>query len=325
MQSRLSRTSQQSSRPSFRVSLTTREAIWAYIFLTVPLVFFVFLRIWPAFQSFWLSMFTWHVNPAERDFVGFDYYQELIRTPKFRRALLNTLLYTAIIVPVQLVLGLGIASLLQLANKRFRGLFRAIYFAPYITPGVAVAWVWSWMYSYNYGIFNTLIIEWGIFWEARGINFLTVDPIRFLGDPDIALYSVAALIIWQQLGFQVVIFLAGLQGIPKMYYEAARIDGAGGGQLFWNITLPLLNPVLVFSVVISTIYSLQLFDQVVNINFADQGGPLDSTLTIALYMYQEAFSRFRMGYAAAITVVLFLLILTVTLIQLKFASKRVEY
>lgn len=324
MQSGLSRPRSQ-TKPRRRMSLATREALWAYIFLAVPLGFFLFLRIYPAFQSFWLSMFTWHVNPAEREFVGLDYYQELARTPKFHRALLNTLLYTVITVPMQLALGLGIALLLQQANKRFQGLFRAIYFAPYITPGVAVAWVWSWMYSYNYGIFNTIIIEWGIFWEARGLDFLVIEPVRFLGNPNIALYSVAALIIWQQLGFQVVIFLAGLQGIPKTYYDAARIDGASGWQLFWHITLPLLNPVMVFSIVISTIYALQLFDQVVNINFSDQGGPLSSTLTIALYMYQEAFSRFRLGYAAAVTVVLFVLILLVTLIQLRFASKKVEY
>ena len=119
--------------------------------------------------------------------------------------------------------------------------------------------------------------------------------------------------------------MAGLQGVPRMFYEAARIDGANRWSLFRHITLPLLNPVIVFSVVISTIASLQLFDQVVNINFTDQGGPLNSTLTVALYMYQEAFSRFRLGYAAAVTVLLFALILIVTLVQLRFFSRRVEY
>lgn len=311
-----------STRPG--LTLARREAIWAYIFLAAPLAFYLGLRIWPAFQSFYLSLFSWHVDAAQREFLGAQQYQQMLSDPKLHRALLNTLLYTAIIVPAQLALGLGIAMLLNSIEK-FQPLFRAIYFAPYVTPAAAVAWVWGWMYSVNFGVINNALIEWSIFWENLGINFLTIDPQPFLTSPKQALAAVAVVVIWQNLGFQVVIFLAGLKGVPKMFYEAARIDGANRWQLFKNITIPLLNPVIVFSLIISTIASLQLFDQVVNINFTDQGGPLNSTLTIALYMYQEAFSRFRLGYAAAITVLLFGLILIVTLLQLKFASRRVEY
>jgi multiple sugar transport system permease protein len=307
-----------------RFTLGRREALWAYAFMALPLVFFLFIRIWPALQSFKLSLFTWHVDPAQRAYIGFDYYRELLGEPRFHRAILNTLLYTAIIVPVQLALGLAIAILLQ-AVDRYRSLFRAIYFSPYMTPAAAIAWVWGWMYSTNFGIINTVLIEWSIFWEERGLPWLAIDPQPFLTDPAQALPAVAVVVIWQQLGFQVVIFLAGLQGIPRTFYEAARIDGAGPWSLFRFITLPLLNPVMVFSVVISSIASLQLFDQVVNINFTNQGGPLNSTLTIALYMYQEAFGRFRMGYAAAVTVVLFGLILLVTVVQLKLANRKVEY
>ncbi len=307
-----------------RMTLATREAIWAYSFLLIPLAFFLFLRIWPAFQSFYLSLFTWHVDPAQREFLAAGYYLDMLRDAKLHRALLNTLLYSIIIVPAQLFLGLGIAMLLNTIT-RFRALFRAIYFAPYVTPAAAVAWVWGWMYSVNFGVINNFIIEWGIFWEERGITLLTLDPQPFLTSPRQALFAIAVVVVWQNLGFQVIIFLAGLQGIPRMFYEAARIDGANGWRLFRHITLPLLNPVFVFSLVISTIASLQLFDQVVNINFTDQGGPLNSTLTIALYMYQEAFSRFRLGYAAAVTVLLFTLILIVTLIQLKLTSRRVDY
>ena len=323
MQSRLD-TKKPSSESRIRFSLSTREALWAYTFLFVPLLFFIFLRIWPAFQSFYLSLFTWHVDAAQRDFVGAGYYMELLRDPKLHRALRNTLLYTIITVPAQLILGLGIAMLLQTID-RLKSLFRAIYFAPYVTPAAAVAWVWGWMYSVNFGVINNFLIEWSLFWEARGINWLSIEPQPFLTDPKQALAAVAVVVIWQNLGFQVVIFLAGLQGVPRTFYEAARIDGANGWDVFRHITLPLLNPVIVFSVVISTIASLQLFDQVVNINFTDQGGPLNSTLTIALYMYQEAFSRFRLGYAAAVTVLLFVLILSITLIQLKFFSRKVEY
>lgn len=314
----------QTPRPRRSLRLAHREAIWAYVFLAVPLVFFAYIRFWPALQSFRLSLFTWHVDPARRTFIGFDYYEELLQNPVFHQALKNTLLYAAIVVPGSMVLGLLIALLLQNVG-RGRSLYRAIYFAPYITPAVAVAWVWGWMYNYNFGIINTLLIEWWTFLERLGLERFAVEPQRFLTDPDKALYSVAAVIVWQQLGFQVVIFLAGLQGIPRVFYEAARIDGANAWHLFRHVTLPLLNPVIVFSVIITTIASLQLFDQIVNINFTDQGGPLNRTLSIAVYMFQEAFGRARMGYAAAVTVVLFLLILLVTLVQLRLTQRRVEY
>lgn len=307
-----------------RLSLTQREAVYAYVFLAVPLVFFAVIRFYPAIQSLRLSTYTWHVDPARRTFIGLEYYQELLSNAVFHQALINTLLYAVITVPVSIALGLGIAILLQ-AIAKGRGVFRAIYFAPYITPAVAIAWVWGWMYNVNFGIFNRLIIEWWDFVDRIGLPWLAIEPQRFLRDPEIALPAVAVVIIWQQLGFQVVIFLAGLQGIPRVYYEAARIDGANPWQLFRNITFPLLNPVLVFATVITTINALQLFDQIVNINFTNQGGPLNRTLSIALYMYQEAFGRARMGYAAAVTVVLFLIILIITLIQLRLTQRRVEY
>jgi multiple sugar transport system permease protein len=306
------------------LSLSQREAIWAYVFLAVPIVFFALIRFWPALQSFYLSMFTWHVDPARRRFIGLEYYRELLGNEVFHQALKNTLMYAVITVPASMILGLTIALLLQ-GVFRGRGWYRAIYFAPYITPAVAVAWVWGWMYNYNFGIINTLLIEWYVFLENFGLERLAIEPQRFLTDPALALYSVAALVVWQQLGFQVVIFLAGLQGIPRIYYEAARIDGANPWDLFWHVTLPLLNPVIVFSVVITTINALQLFDQIVNINFTNQGGPLNRTLSIALYMYQEAFLRARLGYAAAVTVVLFGIILIVTLVQLRLTQRRVEY
>ncbi|HEX7001608.1 MAG TPA: sugar ABC transporter permease [Trueperaceae bacterium] len=305
-------------------SLAQRETAWAYTFLALPIFFFLAVRFWPAIQSFRLSLYTWHVDPAQRRFIGLDYYREMFGNPIFHQALKNTLLYALVTVPISIALGLGIAVLLQSIAKG-RGLFRAIYFAPYITPAVAVAWVWGWMYNQNFGLFNRLIIQWWDFAERIGAEWLIVQPQAFLRNPDTALYAVAAVIIWQQLGFQVVIFLAGLQGIPRSYYEAAMIDGADGWQLFRHITLPLLNPVMVFAVIITSITVLQLFDQIVNINFTDQGGPLNRTLSLALYMFNEAFGRARVGYAAAITVVLFLIILTITLIQLRVTQRRFEY
>lgn len=307
-----------------RFGLGARETVWAYVFLLVPIIFFLTIRIWPALQSFGLSLQTWHVNPELREFVGLQYYRELFSTPRFFKALTNTLKYAVITVPISMALGLSFALLLT-SVQHFRGLFRAIFFAPYITPAAAVAWVWGWMYSVNFGIFNTFLIALDDFVKGIGITWLSFTPQPFLTSPSQALYAVSAVIIWQSLGFQVVIFLAGLLGIPRMYYEAARIDGANGWQIFWGITFPLLNPVITFSAITSTITTLQLFDQIVNINFTDQGGPVGSTLSIAVYMYQEAFERHRLGYAAAVTVVLFAIILVITLLQLRFLNRKVDY
>lgn len=317
--------SRSNQRPPKRsLTLGQREAIWAYIMLAIPIVFFAVIRFWPAIQSFRLSLFTWHVDPAKREFVGLQYYETLFKNPVFIQALKNTLMYTVIIVPSAIILGLGIALMLEAISKG-RGLFRAIYFAPYITPAVAVAWVWGWMYNRNYGIFNTLLFEWSKFVEGIGLDFLAIQQQTFLTHPDTALPSIAVVVIWQQLGFQVVMFLAGLQGIPRMYYEAAQIDGASSWSQFRHITLPLLNPVFVFVIIMSTITSLQLFDQVVNMNFIDQGGPLNRTLSVALYIYQEAFARARLGYASAVTVVLFFIILIITLVQLRLTQREVSY
>ncbi|ADD26825.1 carbohydrate ABC transporter permease [Meiothermus ruber] len=301
------------SEPARRgVSLAHREALWALAFLIVPLAFFLFIRIWPAFQALWLSLFDWHADPSQRPFVGLEHYHQMLDDRLLLKALQNTLAYTLLGVPLQLLLGLCIALLLN-AVTRFRDVFRAIYFAPYVTPAAAIAWVFSWMLSPNFGIVNEILGVFGI------------PPQPFLTSPSQALATVTMVVVWQNLGFQVVLFLAGLQNIPRDYYEAARIDGANNWQLFRHITLPLLNPVMVFSAVIGTIGFLQLFTQVVNLNFTDQGGPLGSTLTLALYIYQQAFARFDLGYAAAITVLLFVIILVITLVQLRLLSRRVEY
>lgn len=295
-----------------RFSLATREALWAFAFLALPLAFFLFIRIYPAFQALWLSLFEWNADPAKRQYVGLEHYSQMLADPTLGRALRNTALYTLIGVPLQLALGLAIALLLQ-SVSRLRDLFRAVYFTPYITPAVAVAWVFSWMLSPNFGIVNEVLSLFGI--PAQ----------KFLSSPSQALLTVTAIVVWQNLGFQIVLFLAGLESIPRTYYEAARIDGADNWTLFRYITLPLLNPVTVFSAVIGTIGFLQLFTQVVNLNFTDQGGPVNSTLTIALYIYQLAFKSFNLGYAAAVTVLLFAVILVITLVQLRILSRKVEY
>ena len=294
------------------LTLAQRQAIWAYVFLFVPLIFFLAVRLYPAFESLRLSLLDYQSPLAPSKFVGLKNFADMTQDAVLGRALWNTVLYTVIGVPSQIVLGLGIALLLQSVTKA-RGLFRAIYFAPFVTPIVASAWVWQWMLNRNFGPVNQLL-------ETLG---LPTQP--FLGSPAQALASAAALIVWQQLGFQVVIFLAGLEAIPRVYFEAASLDGANGWQRFRHITLPLLNPTMVFSVVIGTNGFLQLFAQVANLSPTDQGGPLDSTLTVALYIYRVAFQSSKMGYGSAITVLLFAIILLITVFQLRLLRKRVEY
>lgn len=294
------------------MTLRRRESLWAYAFLAIPFGLFLLIRIYPAFEALYLSLFHWSADPSNRPFVGLEHYFRIAADPRLGRALLNTALYTVIGVPVQLALGMFIAITMT-SIPRFRAFFRAVYFAPYIVPAVAIGWVFSWMLSPNFGVVNTLLGDIG----------LPAQP--FLTSPGQALLTVTAVVIWQQMGFQIVLFLAGLESIPRTYYEAAEIDGAEPWQLFRHVTLPLLNPVIVFSAVIFTIRYLQLFTLVVNLHFTDQGGPLNSTLSVALYIYQLAFNRFQFGYAAAVTVVLFALVMAITLFQLRVLSRRVNY
>ncbi len=294
------------------LSLAQRQALWAYVFLLVPMTFFLLVRLYPAFSSLLLSLRDYRPSREVNPFIGLKNFQDIAADAVFWRAMLNTLLYTIIGVPAQLVLGILVALMLQGINKA-KGLFRAIYFMPFVTPIVASAWVWQSFLNQNFGPINQLFTVLG----------LPNQP--FFASPYQALPSVAAFVVWQQLGFQIVLFLAGLEAIPRTYLEAASLDGASGWQLFRYIKLPLLNPTIVFSVVIGTTGFLQLFAQVVNINFGDQGGPLNSTLTVAVYIYKVAFQDFKMGRASAITVVLFAIILMITVFQLRVLRRRVDY
>ena len=294
------------------MGLGTRRALWAYTFLLVPLLFFLTIRLAPAFSALYISLHEWNIISPSKTFVGLQNFRLLAHDPSFGRAAVNTLRYVLVGIPAQIALGLVLALALQRIN-RFRGLFRALYFMPFVTPIVAAAWVWQWMYSENFGPLNGLLAALG----------LPLQP--FLRSPAQALYAVTAMTVWQFLGFQVVIFLAGLEAIPRVYYEAAAVDGASGWRLFRHMTVPLLNPTLVFSAVYGTIVYLQLFTQVLNMTFGDQGGPLASTLTMVLYVYQLGFQRFKMGEAAAATAVLFAVILVITLLQMRVLSKPVEY
>jgi multiple sugar transport system permease protein len=294
------------------LTLAQKRTRWAWGALALPLLFFLVVRILPTLVAVNMSFRQWDMLSPDKPWVGMANYTKLFKDEVFAKSLKNTFIYVLVGVPAQLILGLGIALLIQRVN-RFAGFFRTLYFIPYITSAVAVAWVWRWMLQEHGGIFNELL------------HFIGIAPQKFLGSPQQAIYSIIAAIVWQGLGFQMLIFLAGLEAIPQMFYEAAQIDGASPWKQFRHITLPLLNPAIVFSAIIGTIRYLQVFTEVLSMSSQGTGGPLNSTKTLVLFIYQEAFKSSKYGYAAAATVVLFVIILLLTVVQNKVITRKYEY
>jgi multiple sugar transport system permease protein len=234
-------------------------------------------------------------------FVGFGNYAKLMGDALFWRALLNTLYYALVGGPLQIIVALGAALLLNSKLARFKPLFRTIYFAPVVTTIVAVAVVFRFLYHSRVGLLN------------RILELVGIAPIDWLGDPRWAMPAVILLSVWKNFGYSAVIFLAGLQNVPDELYEAARIDGAGPIQQFRHVTLPALAPTFVFVSVITAIGLLQVFAEPYVLT--PEGGPLNSTLTIVMLMYREGFRWWNMGYAAAVAFVLFALVIAGTLVQ----------
>ena len=291
------------------MTLEQRRWVWAYIFISIPLLFFLSIRIGPTLYAFWMSLHQWDPIALERPFLGLQNYQDLARDEVFWKSMRNTWIYVLVGVPVSLVVSLALALGLQRLT-RYVGFYRVLYFVPFVTSLVAVGWVWRWMYMPN-GLFNDVL---------GGIG---LGPYTFLGHPDTAIYAIIVTTIWQGLGFQIIIFLAGLESIPAVYHEAAAIDGATSWEQFRHITIPLLNPTLVFLVITGVISNLQVFTQIRAMSSAGTGGPLNSTISVVLYVYQQAFQSMpsKMGYASAMTVVLFAIILLITIVQLKVFSR----
>jgi len=299
------------------LSLRQRRILWAYAFLFVPLLFFLVIRIYPTLSAFNISLHTWNPLSDQRPFVGLANYQKLWQemltpTSVTRKAFENTLKYVLIGVPLQLALGLGFALLLN-SIYRLVSVFRMIYFIPFVTSAVAVAWVWRWLYQPDFGAINLLL------------SAFHLPTQRFLFDPSQSLLSIVAVVVWQGLGFTIIIFLAGLQQIPDVYYDAARVDGAGRWPLFRHITLPLLNSTIVYLAVLQTIAFLRMFTEVLNMTRQGDGGPLNTPTTVVLRIYREGFGSLNMGYASALSVALFIIILAITVIQLRFLQRRFDY
>ncbi|CAD5253040.1 Carbohydrate ABC transporter membrane protein 1, CUT1 family [Bosea sp. 62] len=291
------------------LTLQQKQVVWAWGFLAVPILFYGLIRFYPTVEGFIISTTNWNLMNSP-SYVGLANFKRLMADPVFWQVFRNTFLYLIIGTPLSLVLAFTIAY--HLDRVRFmHGFIRALYFLPFLTTATAMAWVWRWFYQpVPIGLINDLLSSVG----------LSQQP--FLRSTTQALPAVLAPAIWAGLGFQVVIFLAGLRAIPTTYYEAARIDGVSDFAILRKITLPLLKPTIIFLVVFSSIGFLRIFDQVYNMTSGDPGGPLNATKPLVLMIYQTAFSSFDMGYAAAQTVVLFLVLLSISLVQLRLLRDR---
>jgi multiple sugar transport system permease protein len=291
-----------------RLSIGHKRAMWAWAFLALPIVFYAGIRFYPTLDAFFMSLTDWNIV-GERRFIGLDNYRRMAADRQFWTVIANTFQYLAAGVGISLVASFVVAYFLD--RVRFgHALLRALYFLPHITTAVAMAWVWRWFYQpVPVGLFNDILVTLGFAQQP------------FLRSTEQALYAVLAPAIWAGLGFQVVIFLAGLKAIPPSYYEAAEIDGAGPWRILFEVTLPLLRPTIVFLVVVSSIAYLRIFDYVYGMTNG-QGGPLDSTKPLVLKIYETAFGHFEMGYAAAQTVVLFAILLAISLLQMRVLKSR---
>lgn len=286
------------------LSIRQKQVAWAWAFLAVPVIFYTVIRFYPTAQAFVLSFMEWNLL-GNKSWVGLENYQKLINDPVFWKVFGNTFEYLIIGTPLSLVLSFFVAY--HLDQVRFmHGFLRALYFLPFMTSAVAMAWLWRWFYQpVPVGLFNNFLSSFGL------------GQITFLNSTTNALPAILAPALWSGLGFQVIIFMAGLRAIPRSYYEAARIDGVSNWTVLTEITIPLLRPTIVFLVVFSSIGFLRIFDYVYNMTLNDPGGPLNSTKPLVLMIYETAFSSYNMGYAAAQTVVLFLVLLVVSLLQLR--------
>jgi multiple sugar transport system permease protein len=291
-----------------RRAAEVRQTVAAWSFLAPSFVHVLLFSLGPLAFTLWVSFHRWDLLTADKPFVGFANYREMVSDPLFWRALRNTAIY-ALNVPVTMLVALGAALVLQRGHRGVRVL-RAIVFLPYVVSYVAIAMVWQWIYNVDFGLLN------------YALRLIGIPPVDWLGDPRTALSAVMLVAVWVQLGFHMIVYLAGLQGIPEHLHEAARLDGASRWQRFRWITVPLLRPVSVYLFVTGIIWSFQVFTLVYVMT---EGGPVHATDVVVYQIYQQAWEFRRMGYASAMSWFLFALLLVLTLAQWKVLDRKVEH
>jgi len=301
------------------------------LFLILPtyLILFTFIIV-PIFFAFYLSFNKWNLLGTMK-YVGISNYKKLFQMEEFWKALVNTFYYSFITVPLGICISLVLALLL---NTRIKGLmfYRTAYFMPVMTSVVASAFIWQWIFQSQNGILNYLFGMIGLqqlSWlnEPKGIFTVIFESMgvtipRWLGGPSVTLVAISIMSIWKNTGYYMIIFLAGLQNIPKTLYEAAEIDGAGPVKKFFSITLPILSPTTFFVLIMAVIVSFQVFEQVA---VTTQGGPLNSSLVLVYFIYERAFKFLEVGYASSAAYILFSIVIVLTYFQVRLLGRRVHY
>jgi len=272
------------------------------------LLFFVF-TFWPLIYNAYLSFFQWDLISPFKTWVGLNNYRTLLAEPDFHKVLLNTFYFTGVSVVTTTVLALALAVLLN-QPLRWRNGVRTVMFAPVVLSGAAIGIVWIYVFDPRFGVVSTIL------------GWFGVGSPNWLIDPRWAMPAVIIVYVWKNVGYAMVIFLAGLQAIPRELYEAARVDGASAWGRFRHITLPGLGPVMFFLVLTGVLSSFQAFDIIKTMT---DGGPVDSTNTLIFYMYQQGFVVFNAGRAGVAAVLLFAMMLAFTVVQMRFSERRVTY
>lgn len=264
---------------------------------------------WPLIYQSYLSLTSWDMISPTKLFVGLENYRYMVSGREFYRVVLNTFYFTGTVLLGSLVLGIGLALLL---NQRLRGrtVARAIIFGPYVLSGAAIGLVWAYIFDPVYGLMRVFLSLFGV-----------ASP-DWLTSTTWAMPAVIIVYLWKNVGYSAVIYLAGLQSIPQELYEAARVDGATNLQSFWHITVPQLSPTTFFISVTTILFSIQAFDIIA---LMTEGGPVNATTTLVWYLYEQGFVAFRAGIAAAVGMLLFVLMLVITVFQLYYVQRRVHY
>ncbi|MDQ4074888.1 MAG: sugar ABC transporter permease [Chloroflexota bacterium] len=284
-----------------------RNMLIAFLFILPALLNFTIFRYLPIFAAARASVYNYSLLGGYRGFIGFDHYLRLAEDPVFWKSLTVTIQYVTLKVPIEIVLALALAMFLQ--RETFgAGIVRSAILAPLVTSIIVVSIIWAMMYHSEQGLIQSML------------NAIGIPKQPFLSDEDRALPALTLMMIWKDVGFSMIILMAGLKGIPSTYYEAALVDGANRWQAFRHVTLPLLRPVLMFVIVSQTVFSFQLFVPVYQMT---KGGPLDSTKVIVYYIYQQGFLFQDMGYASALSMVTLAILLVVSLFQMRLL--RTDY
>ncbi|MCA9834029.1 MAG: sugar ABC transporter permease [Thermomicrobiales bacterium] len=313
-----------------RNPLAAEDRLAGYLFIAPAMIILGLFVFYPIARVIWLSFHEWSVITPEKPFVGLDNYRNLLKERDFQIALRNTMWLSLGVVPTQTLIALVLAVI---ANQKIRGrgFFRTAFYFPSISSTVVISVIFLWLYQQN-GLINFFLRKLGLptptppwMSNPKGIFAMGFDAIGihhvnpWLAGPSVALLSIMMMIIWTSVGGTMVIFLAGLQGLPSDVYEAAALDGATARQMFWQITMPMLRPIIFFVVTLGLIGTFQVFDQIFVMS---QGGPAKTTLTLGYLVYQEGFTNFSMGYASAIAMTLFSIILCIYFVQQRFLRPR---